>query len=138
VPTVAFPEKINDYRPISLTNTSVKFISKVIVDRLQGKIIDCVHKNQYGFIKGRTIHDCLGWSFKYIHQCKASRKPIVILKLDLEKAFDSIEHETLYMVLRQIGFPKMFISWAKSLLDTGTSTVLVNGVPGRNFGCKRG
>jgi hypothetical protein len=37
-----------------------------------------------------------------------------------------------------MGFPELFISWAKSLLETGTSAFLVNGVPGRNFRCKRG
>jgi hypothetical protein len=58
--------------------------------------------------------------------------------LDFEKAFDSIEHEALYMVLRKMGFPNFFISWAQNLLETGTSSVLVNGVPGRNFKCKRG
>jgi hypothetical protein len=67
-----------------------------------------------------------------------SKREIVVLKLDFEKAFDSIEHEALYMVLRRMGFPELFISWARSLLETGTSAVLVNGVPGRNFRCKRG
>jgi hypothetical protein len=37
-----------------------------------------------------------------------------------------------------MGFPELFISWAKSLLETGTSAVLVNGIPGRNFRCRRG
>jgi hypothetical protein len=67
-----------------------------------------------------------------------SKREIVVLKLDFEKAFDSIENEALYMVLRKMGFPELFISWAKSLLETGTSAVLVNGVPRRNFRCKRG
>jgi hypothetical protein len=138
VPKTASPEKINDFRPISLTNTGVKFLSKMVADRLQLKMVSCVHKNQYGFIKGRTIHDCLGWSFEYLHQCKMSKREIVVLKLDFEKAFDSIEHEALYLVLRRMGFPELFISWAKNLLETGTSAVLVNGVPGRNFRCKRG
>jgi hypothetical protein len=42
----------------------------------------------------------LGWSFEYIYQCKASKKPIVILKLDFEKAFDFIEHEAIYSIMR--------------------------------------
>jgi mannosylglycoprotein endo-beta-mannosidase len=138
VPKTTSLERINDYIPISVTNIGVKFLSKMVADRLQQRIISCVHKNQYDFIKGRTIHDCLGWSFEYLHQCKMSKREIVVLKLDLEKAFDSIEHEALYMVLRKMGFPELFISWDKSLLETGTSVVLVNGVPGRNFRCKRG
>jgi hypothetical protein len=110
----------------------------MVADRLQEEIVGCIHKNQYGFIKGRTIHDCLGWSFEYIYQCKASKKPIVILKLDFEKAFDSIEHEAIYSIMRHLGFPPVFINWAKNLLEIGTSSILINGVPGRNFRCKRG
>jgi retron-type reverse transcriptase len=110
----------------------------MVADRLQLKIRDCIHRNQYGFIKGKSIHDCLAWSFEYIHQCKASKRPIVILKLDCQKAFDSIEHEVIYLMLRRLGFPEVFIGWVKSFLETGTSSVLLNGVPGRNFKCRRG
>ena len=60
------------------------------------------------------------------------------MKLDFEKAFDSIEHEALYLILRQMGFPEDFIIWTKSLLETGTSSMLVNGVPGTIFRCNRG
>jgi hypothetical protein len=62
----------------------------------------------------------------------------IIIAYITRKAFDSIENKALYMVLRRMGFPELFISWAKSLLETGTSAFLVNGVPGRNFRCKRG
>ena len=138
VPKKPSPEQINDYRPISLTNTCLKFLTKMVADRLQGRILECIHKNQYGFIKGKSIHDCLSWSFEYIYQCKLSKKPIVLLKLDFEKAFDSIEHEAIYQVLRHLGFPEKFIYWVKIMLETGTSSVLVNGVPGRKFKCRRG
>jgi hypothetical protein len=66
------------------------------------------------------------------------RKTIVIVKLDFEKAFDSIEHEVIYRMLRQMmGFSDLFVNWVKCFLESGTSTVLVNGVPGRNFKCRR-
>ena len=61
-----------------------------------------------------------------------------MLKLDFEKVFDSIELEAIFLMLQTLGFPQMFISWVKSILQTGTSAVLVNGVPGRNFKCRRG
>ena len=119
VPKKCSPEQISDYRPISLTNCGLKFITKLLADRLQLKMLECIHKNQYGFIKGKSIHDCLAWSFEYLHQCKASKRRVIVLKLDFEKAFDSIEHDTMYMMLQALGFPRAFIEWVKNILESG-------------------
>lgn len=55
-----------------------------------------IHWKQYGLIKGRAIQDCLTWVFEYLHYCHKSRKKMVILKLDFEKAFDKNEHEFVF------------------------------------------
>ena len=82
VPKKPSPVLIPDFRPISLTNYGLKFLTKLLADRLQSKILRCIHQNQYGFIKGKSIHDCLAWSFEYMHQRKASKSKVVVLKLD--------------------------------------------------------
>ena len=53
------PENVSDYRPISLLNSSIKLITKLLANRLQKLVKGLVHQNQYGFIKTRTIQDCL-------------------------------------------------------------------------------
>jgi hypothetical protein len=73
-------------------------------DRLQDKIMLCIHENQYGFIMNRTIHDCVAWAFEYIYQCKVAGAQCIILKLDFEKAFDTIECEALVQILKHKGF----------------------------------
>ena len=111
VPKKQNPETVNDFRPISLTNTCLKFITKLVANRFQDVIMDCIHDNQYGFIRSRTIQDCLAWSFEYIHQCKQSKEKVVILKIDFEKAFDTIEHKAILEILRCKGFPPLVLKW---------------------------
>ena len=59
VPKIDRPKIVSGYRPISLMNSSPKLVTKILADRLQSIIIRLIHRNQYGFIKTRTIQDCL-------------------------------------------------------------------------------
>jgi hypothetical protein len=95
IPKIDNPAKVGEFRPISLLNNLVKLLTKLMANRLQKVILREVHENQYGFIKGQSIQDCLAWSFEYLHLCHKSRKELVIPKLDFENAFDKVEHEVI-------------------------------------------
>ena len=69
IPKKLAREVVGDYWPISLTRMGLKFLSKMAANRFQRIIMKCIHNNQYGFIKSRTIKDCIGWSLEYLHQC---------------------------------------------------------------------
>ena len=138
IPKKQSPEGVGDFRPISLTSVGLKFLKKLAANRFQEEITNCVHKNQYGFIKSRTIQDCIAWTFEYIHQCNQSRKPILLLKLDFEKAFDSIQHEAIIKILVPKGFDTKWITWVQQLLSSATSSILLNGVLEKHFKCKCG
>lgn len=130
------PITANDFRPISLLNSILKLITKLMADRLQAQVIPLIHNNQYEFIKSRTIQDCLAWNFEYIHQYQHSKRELVIFKLDLEKAFDTVEHNSILQMLK--SFSNKWVQWVQRILETGSSSMLLNGVPGKAFECRRG
>lgn len=81
---------VSDYRPISLTHSIVKLISKVMATRLAGCIDSLVSRAQSAFIKKRSIHDNFVYTQILIKELHRARIPTLFLKLDIAKAFDNI------------------------------------------------
>jgi hypothetical protein len=112
-------------------------LSKLLANRLHRVITKLIHNNQFGFIKEHTIQDCLAWSFEYLHLSKQTKKEMVILKLDFQKAFDKLEHIVIIYILGHKGFGPRWLMWIKMIMNSETSSILLNGVPGKYFQCKR-
>jgi retron-type reverse transcriptase len=110
VPKKDNPRTVNDYMLISLLNSSLKLLTKILANRLQQVIQLVIHSNQYGFIKGRTIQDCVAWAFQFLHLYHHSKKEIIILKLDFEKAFDMAEHSVILSMFRHKGSSEHWIT----------------------------
>jgi retron-type reverse transcriptase len=63
---------------------------------------------------------------------------MVILKLDFEKAFDKIEHKVILYILKHKGFGTKWFLWISMIMNFVSSSILLNGVSGKAFRCKRG
>jgi hypothetical protein len=46
VPKINDPETVNDFRPISLLNSNIKLLTKLLAERLQALILEFLHVNQ--------------------------------------------------------------------------------------------
>jgi hypothetical protein len=138
VPKINNLEIVIDFRPISLFNSSIKLLTKILAERLQAMILQLLHVNQYEFLKSKSIQDCIAWCFEYIHQFQQSKREILILKLDFAKAFDTVEHSAVLQMMSDVGFPNKYLNWMHALLSSGISSILLNGTLGRRFKCKRG
>ena len=63
---------------------------------------------------------------------------MIILKLDFAKAFETVEHEAIILMMQHLGFPDLWLEWVRLILSSGSSSIILNGVLGRHFKCKRG
>lgn len=86
-----------------------KIISKVLVKKLHNIIHNVISDNHTGFIPGRRI----AYNIILAHELvktyiRKNISPRCMLKIDLEKAYDSVEWRYLEQVMKELGFPEKF------------------------------
>ena len=59
--------------------------------------------------------------------CHKSKKEVIILKLDFEKAFDKVEYMAILQMLQHMGFGSKCLGWVRSILFSASASVLLNG-----------
>jgi hypothetical protein len=93
---------------------------------------------QLGFLKGRRIQDAIGAAHESIHSIKQKNLKALILKIDLKKAFDSIDWVFLRLILHSVGFGDKFTDWIMSCVTSASFAVLINGEASNFFKSERG
>ena len=73
-----------------------------------------------------------------MHSIKVEKKKLLILKLDLVKAFDRVNWTFLRLVLLQIGIPLCGVNWIMGCVVSSNFAFLVNGFPSHLFLISRG
>ncbi|XP_017256437.1 uncharacterized protein LOC108225996 [Daucus carota subsp. sativus] len=106
--------------------------------RLSKVLNNLVSEVQSGFMQGRQISDGILLVSEIIGSMKRKKCAGVILKLDFEKAFDSVNWGFLLHLLQKLNFHEKWIKWLESILKSSRISVLVNGSPTKEFTPERG
>ena len=121
------------------SNFLFKIITKILADRLSTIASRIVCPNQFGFIRGRRIHECIAMASEAVNQLErknGSRNMIV--KLDIKKAFDAMSWNFIITVLKSFGFDEKFRDWILAIFKSAIISILHNGSPFGLFRCSKG
>jgi len=137
-PKVRDPSKLEQYRPISLVGVIYKIITKVLAGRLKKVLPAIIDESQSAFLKGRGILDSVLMANEVVEDLRKKGRSGICLKVDFEKAYDSVRWDFLYDMLHKMGFHTVWISGIRGCLESATVSVLVNGSPTEEFKPSRG
>ena len=132
--------KISNYRPISLLSNINKIIEKLMFTRLQNflETNNCIYKLQFGFrAKHSTNHAILSITQK-IQEAINNDKLAIGIFIDLQKAFDTVNHSILLEKLNHYGVKGIANKWFESYLNNRKHFVTINGINSDKTDIKHG
>lgn len=128
IPKIPNATSVNDYRPIACCNTIYKCITKVLANRIASVLQDAISPSQNAFVRGRRIMDNIllaqelfaGFHLQpYLPKCA--------VKVDFQKAYDTVDWDFLEVVLRAFRFPDHFIRLIMICVRTPMFSISLNG-----------
>ncbi|GKV06468.1 hypothetical protein SLEP1_g18364 [Rubroshorea leprosula] len=140
IPKINKPDSISQYRPIGLCNVSYKVVTKIIVLRLKKFIGDLISPMQSSFIPGRNGIDNVTLLREFVHSFhkKKGNKGDMIVKLDLEKAYDRLEWSFIKETLTFFNLPPLMIKLIMSCISSASFSCIINGGVTESFKPSRG
>ncbi|GJS42093.1 putative RNA-directed DNA polymerase, eukaryota, reverse transcriptase zinc-binding domain protein [Tanacetum coccineum] len=139
IPKVTTPARINDYRPISCCNVLYKCISKIIANRVKEGLGDIVSINQSAFVPGRRISDNILLTQELMRNYHRRRgPPRCAFKVDIQKAYDTVDWKFLETILVGFGFHPKMVQWIMVCVSGASYSISVNGNVHGWFKGKRG
>ena len=126
LPKKGNPDDIRNYRPISLLPTISKCFSKVLYKRLQQQIEQKQDVEQAGFRPGKSTIDQIHVLTLLIEKTREYNLPLYLLFVDYEKAFDSVEHASLWRSLESASVHPSIISTLQEIQSKSTTTIFVH------------
>jgi hypothetical protein len=135
-------EFLKNWRPTSLLTTDYKIITSVLAKRMKTVLNNIIGPDQRGFLKDRYNEDNTRLIYDIVQYCKDNRMEGLLLLIDFEKAFDSIEWSYITETLNKYNFGEDFINWFNIVYKDSQSCVINNGKYSKFFklgrGCRQG
>jgi len=125
-----------------LFNQDYKLFTSILVKVLDLILPDIIQLDQTGFIRQRETHDNIRRTLHVINHINKYTLEVVLLGLDAEKAFDSVDWSFLYKTLERFHFHDDFVKIIKALYCKPTANIRIKGGLSNNFelekGCRQG
>ena len=119
--------KFKSWRPISLLCSDYKILTKILSNRLKPALEHTISIEQTCGIPNRSIFSNLFTIREIINHSNTKNINSFIISVDQEKAFDKVDREFLYQIMRKLGYSEIFIKFIKKLYQNTLSIISNNG-----------
>ena len=102
-------KQCSNYHTIALISHASKVMLKILQDRLQQYMNCKLPDVQAGFRKGRGTRDQIANIRWIIEKARESHKNIYFCFIDHAKAYDCVDHNKLWKILKEMGIPDHLI-----------------------------
>ena len=124
---------ICNWRPLYLLNIDYKIISKIFASRLKIVLPILISSQQTTYVAQRCINESGRLISDLLSVTKKMKVKRCLVTIDIEKAFDSLDHTFLIITLEKFGFGKTFIDWIKIFLSEQESFVINGRITAKYF-----
>ena len=117
------PKECSNYCTIALISHASKVMLKILQARLQQYVNREFPDVQAGFRKGRGTRDQIANIYWIIKKAREFQKNIYFCFIDYAKAFDGVDHNKLWKILKEMGIPDYLTCLLRNLYAGQEATV---------------
>ncbi|TNN10194.1 putative RNA-directed DNA polymerase from transposon X-element, partial [Schistosoma japonicum] len=119
---------LHNYRPINITPVISRIMEKIVCDKISDHLLSekLISNFQHGLLKTRS---CMTCHFEFLNLIFTERSLghlVLVLYLDISKAFDMVNHRLLMGELSSYGIKNPLLAWLNSFLSHRHQIVKIN------------